>query len=109
MSDPALDPFSAIVTLAERELELAERGELAGLGELSERWGELTSSLPERPPPAARPLLERASLTNDRTHVELLRLREALLCDLRSTARAGRAASGYARHLRRRQRIDRSA
>jgi hypothetical protein len=104
-----LDPYMAILELAERELELAGNGEIDDLGLLSAQWGPLTSELPAQPPPAARPLLERATHVHERTHIELLRLREALLCDLQTTAQASRAAHGYAAQARRSRRLERSA
>lgn len=94
---------------AERELQLAGSGDVAGLVALGARWDELTALLPEQPPPGAAQLLERARLIHERTSVELARLREALLADLAGTGRARRAATGYAGQLRRRPRVDRSA
>ncbi len=109
-TDTTLDPYAAILQLSERELELAGMGRIDDLHALGEEWRALVAELPERPPDAARPLLERAALAHERTHIELLRLREAMLCDMRTTARASRAAHGYAREDRRRaRRIDRSA
>jgi hypothetical protein len=69
----------------------------------------LTTGLPERPPPAAAELLQRSRLIHERTRIELIRLREALLAELTGAARARRAADGYAGQLRRRPRLDRSA
>jgi hypothetical protein len=106
----SLDPYTAILELSERELELASLGKVADLQTLSTRWDQLTASLPARPPSGARGLLERARAIHQSTHLELLRLREAMLCDLRTTAQASRAASGYAAQARRRSRaLDRSA
>lgn len=105
----SLRPFELLHEHAERELALAGSGDVEGLLALGARWQELVSELPERPPPAAAQLLERARLIHERTSVELMRLREALLADLAGTGRARRAASGYAGQLRRRPRVDRSA
>jgi uncharacterized protein YjiS (DUF1127 family) len=104
-----LRPYEAIHEHAERELELAGRGEIERLLELGERWRELTRDLPARPPTAAAPLLARARLLHERTRVELIRLRERLLADIGTSARARRAAAGYAGQLPRRTRLDRSA
>jgi hypothetical protein len=112
MNDPdtSLDPYTAILELAEHELELASLGRIGDLRSLSTQWDQLTAGLPARPPSGARGLLDRARAIHQSIHIELLRLREAMVCDLRTTAQASRAASGYAAQIRRRTRaIDRSA
>jgi hypothetical protein len=117
VSPPALDDgagaslgrYEAIHEHAERELEFAGRGELDRLAEMGQRWEELVAGLPARPPAAAGPLLQRAQLIHERTRIELIRLREALLSEIATSARAKRAADGYASQLRRRPRMDRSA
>jgi hypothetical protein len=109
-AEATLDPYAAILELSERELELAGMGRIDDLHALGEEWRALVAQLPAQPPEEARGLLERAALAHERTHVELLRLREAMLSDLNTTIRASRAASGYARGARRHgRRIDRSA
>jgi hypothetical protein len=108
-ADPSLAPYEAICEHAELELELAGRGELESLSALGARWEELAAALPERPPPAARLLLERAGLIHERSRIELARLRDALLADVETAARARRTADGYAGQLPRRPRFDRSA
>ena len=107
--EAALAPYAAILEHAELELELAGRGDVDGLIGLAARWEQLTGGLPENPPAAARTLLERAGLIHERTRIELIRLREALLADVASSSRARRAADGYAGQLQRRPRLDRSA
>jgi hypothetical protein len=108
--DTTLDPYAAILDLAELELELAGMGKVEDLRALSAQWDELTAGLPAQPPPSAQPLLERAAALHERTHIELLRLREAMICDLSTTARASRAAHGYARQTPRRiRRVDQNA
>jgi hypothetical protein len=108
-AEPALARYEALYEHAECELELAGRGELAGLTALNTRWDELIDGLPTHPPPAAAELLERARLIHERTRIELVRLREALLSELSTTTRARRASDGYAGQLQRRPRLDRSA
>ncbi|HEY3760038.1 MAG TPA: hypothetical protein VGL37_09760 [Solirubrobacteraceae bacterium] len=106
---PTLDPYVAILELAERELELARDGRIEDLRSLAPQWDALTAELPAVPPPSARGPLERAAALHARTNATLLSLREAMLCDLRTTARASRAAHGYARQTQRRsRRIDQS-
>jgi hypothetical protein len=102
-------PYEAILEHAELELELAGRGEVEPLSALGARWEELTARLPAQPPAVARELLERAQLIHQRTHIELVRLREALLSEVSGARRARRASDGYAGQLPRRPRLDRSA
>ena len=102
-------PYEAMLEHAELELELAGRGELDRLEELGARWEELIRGLPERPPAAAGPLLSRASLIHQRTHIELLRMRELLLAELATARCATRTVAGYSGQLRRRPHLDRSA
>jgi hypothetical protein len=105
-----LDPYEAILELAERELELARDGRVEDLRSLASQWDALTAGLPERPPASARTPLERAAALHERTSATLQCLREALLCDLRTTARASRTAHGYASQAPRRvHRVNQSA
>ena len=55
------DPYAALVTLAERELELASTGSLEELAELQRERNALVASLPATPPASARPALGRAA------------------------------------------------
>jgi hypothetical protein len=108
--DSSFDPYAAILELAERELQLARDGRIEDLRSLAPQWDALTADLPEQPPASARSPLERAAALHERTSATLQCLREALLCDLRTTARASRAAHGYASQAPRRvHRMDRSA
>ncbi len=104
-----LAPYRAIHAHAELELEAAGRGELQRLQELALRWERLTSDLPARPPDTAAPLLRSARQLQERTRIELIRLREALLVDISSGQRARRAADGYRAGPRRARLLDRSA
>ncbi|HEV7939099.1 MAG TPA: hypothetical protein VGP18_13895 [Solirubrobacteraceae bacterium] len=108
-SHTSLRPYEAIHEHAELELELVGRGEIESLGELGERWEQLTRDLPARPPAAAAALLRQARLIHERTRIELIRLRESLLAEIGTSARARRAADGYGGQLARRPRLDRSA
>jgi hypothetical protein len=108
-SQPPLSRYQAIYEHAELELELAGRGEIEPLLALGAHWEELIAGLPARPPAAAAELLERARLIHERTHIELVRLRDSLLSESSTATRARRASDGYAGQLRRRPRLDRSA
>jgi hypothetical protein len=103
------DRYLAIQKFAELELELAGKGDIDGLESLGAEWEALTSGLPDRPPSTMRPLLERAMLMHERTRIELLRIRDALVADLSTTGQLARVAHGYAPALDRRPRLDRSA
>jgi hypothetical protein len=105
----SLEAYEAIHEHAELELELAGRGEIERLAEMGERWRELTRELPARPPAGAAPLLRQARLIHERTRIELIRLRQSLLAEIGASARARRAATGYAGQLPRRSRLDRRA
>jgi hypothetical protein len=106
----SLDPYAAILELAEHELQLARDGRIEDLRSLAPQWDALTADLPEQPPSSARGPLERAAALHERTSATLRCLREGLLCDLRTTARASRAAHGYAGQAPRRvHRMDHSA
>ena len=104
-----LDSYAAIEAFAEHELELAGRGDVEALESHASAWEALTSSLPDTPPPAARPFLERATHMHERAHIELLRIREALVSELADIGHVSRAAHGYAPVASRRPRVDRSA
>jgi hypothetical protein len=108
-AESSLRPYRAIAEHAELELELAGRGDVAALSALGTRWQELVAGLPALAPGPAGPLLVRARLIHERTRIELIRLREALLGDLATSTRARRAADGYGSHLRSTPRLDRSA
>jgi hypothetical protein len=104
-----LRPYEQLCELAERELELAGRGDLEGLAALGARAEQLQAQLPAMPPPAAAALLQRTQLIQARTRIELQRIRELVLAELAVTRRARRTADGYAGSLRRGPRLDRSA
>ncbi len=94
--DASLRPYEAIAEHAELELEFAGRGEVDRVAEMAAQWEQLVAGLPDTPPAAAAPMIERARLMHERTRIDLIRLRDALLADLAATRQASRAASGYA-------------
>ena len=104
-----LAPYEALAEHAELELELAGRGDVEGMSALGARWDDLVAGLPARPPAEAAWLIERALLVHERTRIELIRLREALLRELETSTRAQRAAEGYAGAVPSRPRLERSA
>lgn len=105
----SLRAYQALHEHAELELELAGNGDVERLHVLGARWQELIAGLPDQAPPPAAALLESALLIHERTCVELVRLRAALLADVATVKRARRTADGYAGQLQRRPRLDRRA
>lgn len=104
-----LDPYRAVLEHAEHELTLAGKAEIDELVALGARWEQLIATLPRTPPAAAADLLERAALIHERTRIELIRLREAVLAEHSAASNARRAAVGYGGEHARSQRLDRSA
>ena len=105
----ALARYEAIHAHAELELELAGRGDVDGLVALGASWDDLIAGLPSPPPAEAASLLQRAHLIHERTRVELLRVRDAVVAELATATRARRTARGYGGQAARRPRLDRSA
>jgi hypothetical protein len=96
MSADDTAPYEALARSIERELELVGEGRFDELAQLHAERAALITTLPAVPPAHARPALQRAALMNKRVEIEILRCREALLLDLASVERVGRAARGYA-------------
>lgn len=109
LAGPELGPYRAILEHAELELAHAGRGEIDELAALGARWEQLVAELPHTPPAAAGKLLECAALMHERTRVELIRLREAVLAEHSAASHAKRAAAGYGAERTHSQRLDRSA
>jgi hypothetical protein len=104
-----LAEYEAIIAHAELELELAGNGEVEELAALEGRWEQIVAGLPDRPPAAAGPILERARLLHERTRIELIRLRESLLSDVATADTAKRTAAGYGSQPTQASRLDRRA
>jgi hypothetical protein len=102
-------PYEALLEHAERELELAGRGDVAGLVALGARWQQLAAGLDAAPPRAAAGAIEKARLIHERTRIELLRLRDSLFADFATADTAKRAAGGYGGTVPTGRRLDRSA
>ena len=109
MAEPH-DPYTALAEHSQRQLALARDGRIAELHALGVEWQRLTAELPAQPPPSARAALQRAGELHAETRLTLLALRETTLGRLRTAARAGRTAHGYAQSATTRvRRVDRSA
>lgn len=106
---PAMQHYNELLSLAERQVELADAGEFAALEESSRRFEELSRELPARPPVAATALLKRAAQLGQRTEARLQAMQRALMQDVAVAAQASRAAHGYALSSSRSRRIDHCA
>jgi hypothetical protein len=109
MSATAPNPYEALASLIERELKLVAERDFEGLAELKEQRGTLERTLPGTPPASARDALQRCDALQQRVHIELLRVREAILIELGQVRHGQRAAAGYAPARNRVLRIDASA
>jgi hypothetical protein len=108
MSTPETAPYEALAELIERELELLGESRLQELAQLKLARTELLQSMPATPPAAAREMLERCVVLQQRVRIEILRVREAVLLELVQLECVRRTAEGYAPR-RTRQRISTSA
>jgi hypothetical protein len=89
-------PYETLARSIERELELVGEGRFSEVAALQAERAALIATLPDVPPAAARPALQRAALMSKRVEIEILRCREALMVELAHLARVGRVARGYA-------------
>jgi hypothetical protein len=94
-SDPA-QPYDALASLIERELELVGQRRLDELTLLQQTRAALERALPETPPEQAGPALERCRILHKRVEIELVRVGEMLMMELSQVRQAQRAAHGYA-------------
>jgi hypothetical protein len=90
-----VDPYEALASLIERELELVAARDFDGLHELSAERAALVRTMPPAPPASARDALLRCHGLQTRVGVELARVREAIVLELRQVRLAQRTAAGY--------------
>jgi hypothetical protein len=96
MTDPSTEPYEALASLIERQLQYVGERRFDELRSLDLIRDELLNALPDTPPTAAGEALERCSRLHKRVEIELLRVREMLLLELSVVQRSQRAAHGYA-------------
>jgi flagellar biosynthesis/type III secretory pathway chaperone len=96
MTDPQAAPYERLARILERELEALGSGRLDELDALAGEREALIATLPAAPPACARPALERASLTQKRVEMEIIRRREAIVLELAQVEQVRRVAEGYA-------------
>jgi hypothetical protein len=106
MADDLYEPLAAII---ERELELVAARDFDGVRALAGERAALMRTLPATPPASARDTLMRCDGLQKRVGVELARVRESLLLELRQVRLAQRTAAGYRPVLPRTPRIVASA
>ncbi|HWD76871.1 MAG TPA: hypothetical protein VG371_17170 [Solirubrobacteraceae bacterium] len=96
MTETPTQPYEELAALIEKELELVAARRFDELETVTRARADLQSSLPAVPPETARAELERCALLHRRVHIELQRVREAVLVELADVRQAQRAAKGYA-------------
>jgi hypothetical protein len=96
MTDPSTEPYEALASLIERQLQYVGERRFDELRTLDLIREELLNALPDTPPTAAGDVLLRCSRLHKRVEIELLRVREMLLLELGVVQRSQRAAHGYA-------------
>jgi hypothetical protein len=88
-------PYEALAAIIERQLELVAARDFDGLRALAGERAALVRTLPVTPPADAREVLLRCDGLQKRVTVELARVREAILGELRQVRLAQRTAAGY--------------
>lgn len=96
MSRATAAPYEWLARSLERELEFVGAGRFDEVAKLQAERAELIASLPEVPPAAARPALQRAALLSKCVEMEIIRRSEALLLELAQVEVVRRTARGYA-------------
>ena len=91
------DPYAALVALAEREHATVSDGRFEELEALAAERTALVARLPERPPVAARPALERAAGLQLATSAALRAALEDTRRRMGATDHGHRAVRAYAR------------
>ncbi len=100
--------YEALAGLAQRELELIDAGAVDELPTLHEQRRAIIATLPDSPPPAARPALERAEALQSKVTLALAdRLRESG-AELRKLSQGRTAMAGYAPRDERLKLVDRA-
>ena len=89
------EPYEALAGLIERELALVAERDFDAISALKLERAALVRALPVTPPESARDALVRCDLLQRRVEVELARVREAILLELRQLRLAQRTAAGY--------------
>jgi hypothetical protein len=89
------EPYEALAALLESELELIAARDFEGVAVLNDERAALVRMMSPSPPASARDALLRCDGLQKRVTVELERMRESILTDLRQVRLAQRTAAGY--------------
>jgi hypothetical protein len=103
------DSYEALAAIIERELELVAARDFDGVRALTQERAALVRTLPATPPESARDVLLRCDGLQKRVGVELARVRDSILLELRQVRLAQRTAAGYRPALARTRRVLASA
>jgi hypothetical protein len=91
-----MSPYDALADIAQRELDLVNAGDVERLPELHAARDAVVAALPDTPPPAARPALERAAQLQSRTSAILGERLQETGSELRRLSQGRTAMHGYA-------------
>jgi hypothetical protein len=94
---PPMNPYARLVSLIERELELAGQGRVEELAAAVIERGEFLATLPSPAPDGAEPWLLRARALHSRVTIETERLAAGLAARRSAHRRAWAAARRYMR------------
>ncbi|MEA2426813.1 MAG: hypothetical protein QOF37_441 [Thermoleophilaceae bacterium] len=87
--------YEALAELAQRELELVSAGAMESLPGLEAQRHALVSALPDTPPPAARPALERTAALQAQVTALLEERMQETGAELRKLTHGRTAVRGY--------------
>lgn len=101
-----MSPYDALADIAERELELVRAGAVDKLSALHAQRTAITASLPDVPPPTAKPALERAAELHARVIAALEERMRGTAVELRKLSKGRTAMRGYAPPVESRKLVD---
>lgn len=90
-----LEPYRALVEVAETELALASAGHWGELASVHDAWAAALDALPPRPPADAEPLLRRALALSEQSEVVIAAARDDVLLKLGGVDRHREAGRAY--------------
>jgi hypothetical protein len=100
--------YDALAEIAERELELIARGAVDRLPELHAQRDAVLASLPDTPPQAAKPALERAAKLQSLVEATLEERLQETGTELRRLTQGRTAMRGYAPPVEQLKLVDRA-